>query len=292
MLAGDRRRIGRGILTIVLLVVGMFAFNIGLSLATALIDRQMGHTPPTLGGTDHTLLFHFSNLFSIALLIPWSMCLQRWLYGVRGPSLHSVVSRVRFDLIGRSLLFIGPVWLAVSLIVLSFRPVEQAAQSSAYLLALLAITLLVTPLQGAGEEYGYRGLVLRIASSWNRGPRTALVVGVLLSSLVFSLVHLSLDPWFNLWTFSLAVSMAVITWRTGGLEIACVVHALNNTLTYLLLIVLHADQSAAVERSAGSGSAIMVLPCAVVIAIAVVVWLRTRGTGPALTPHHPQSQVR
>jgi hypothetical protein len=85
VLAGDRRRIGRGVLAIVLLVVGMFALNIGMSLITALIDRQMGFTPPTLGGTDHTPLFHFANLASIALLIPWSMCLQRWLYGVRAP---------------------------------------------------------------------------------------------------------------------------------------------------------------------------------------------------------------
>jgi membrane protease YdiL (CAAX protease family) len=201
-----------------------------------------------------------------------------------GPSLHSVVSRFRFVLIGRALVFVGPLWLGVSLVVLHFQPLEQATQSSAYLLTILALTVLLTPLQGAGEEYGFRGLVFRITSSWNRGPRTALVVGVLLSSLVFSLVHISADPWFNLWTFSLAVSMAIVTWRTGGIEVACVVHGLNNTLTYVLLTVLHADLSVAVERSAGSGMVVLVVPSAAAVLIAAVVWVRTRRTGPALTP--------
>ena len=35
--------------------------------------------------------------------------IQRWFYGVRDASLHSVVSRFRFDLFGRALLVLGPV---------------------------------------------------------------------------------------------------------------------------------------------------------------------------------------
>ena len=288
VLAGEKRRIGRGVLAIVLLVAGMFVFNIALALATGFVDLWAGRTTPTLGGTDHTPLFHLSNLLSIALLVPWSMVVQRWLYGVPGPSLHSVVSRFRFDVFGRAFVLIGPLWLLLSLIGVNFLPVEQAYFSSAYLLGIFAITLLLTPLQAAGEEYGFRGLVFRVAGSWGRGPRTALVLGVLVSSVVFTLVHLSLDPWFNLWCFSLAVGLAVITWRSGGIEIAVVVHALNNTLTSLLLNLLHADQGAAIERSAGTGSAFLIVPSAAVLAIAAAVWWRTRGTGPALTPSEPR----
>lgn len=287
VLAGEKRRVGRGVLAIVLVVAGMFVFNIAIAVATGFIDVRTGSLPPTFGGTDHTPLFHLSNMLSIALLIPWSMAVQRWLYGVPGPSLHSVVSRFRFDVFGRAFLLIGPVWLLISLIGVNFLPVEQAHFSSAYLLSIFAITLLLTPLQAGGEEYGFRGLVFRVTGSWGRGPRTALVTGVLVSSVVFTLVHLSLDPWFNLWCFSLAVSLAVITWRTGGIEIAVVIHALNNTLTSLLLNVLHADQGAAIERSAGTGSAILIVPSATVLAIMALVWWRTRETGPALTPSEP-----
>ncbi|PSK87454.1 membrane protease YdiL (CAAX protease family) [Murinocardiopsis flavida] len=287
MLAGDKRRIGRGILAIALVVAGLLGFNIIIAQAAAVIDTQLGNTNPTLGGTDYTPIYHAANLVSIALITPWSMGLQRWLYGVRGPSLHSVVSRFRFDVFGRAFLFIGPVWLLISIGGLNFMPVEPTQWSPAGLIAIVATTLLLTPLQAAGEEYGFRGLVFRVTGSWNRGPRTALVVGVLVSSLVFTVVHFAPDPWFNVWCGALAVSMAVITWRTGGVETAVVVHALNNTITFLLLTVLHADQNAAMERSVGSGTPFLLLPSATVVAIAAVVWLRTRRTGPALTPAAP-----
>ena len=42
----------------------------------------------------------------------------------------------------------------------------------------LAIVLLTTPLQSAGEEYGFRGLVQRSAGSWFRSTRVALVVAL------------------------------------------------------------------------------------------------------------------
>lgn len=82
---------------------------------------------------------------SIALLISWSMVIQRRLYGVR-------------------------------------------------VLWLLATTLLLTLLQALGEEYGLRGLVFRVAGSRGRGPRTALVLGVLVSSVTLAVIHLSTDP--------------------------------------------------------------------------------------------------
>lgn len=33
-----------------------------------------------------------TNLVSVALVIPWSMLVQRWLYGIGGRSLHSVLA--------------------------------------------------------------------------------------------------------------------------------------------------------------------------------------------------------
>ncbi|MFC4560960.1 CPBP family intramembrane glutamic endopeptidase [Nocardiopsis mangrovi] len=289
VLAGEKRRIGRGVLAIALLVAGLFASQLVLAVGAAFIDAQMGNTNPTFGGTDYTPLFLSANLVSIALLIPWSILIQRWLYGVRGPSLHSVVSQFRFDLFGRAILYVGPFWLFLSLIGPAVMPLRDVDWSTATLLTVFAAGLLLTPLQAAGEEYGFRGLVFRVAGSWARGPRTALALGAVVSGLMFTGVHLSTDPWFMLWTFTLSVSLAVITWRTGGIEVAVVVHALHNTLAALVATVLHADPTPALDRSAGTGSAALLVLCAGVVAVTAVVWWRTRGSGPALTPAEPHS---
>ncbi|WP_232666280.1 CPBP family intramembrane glutamic endopeptidase [Pseudonocardia sp. TRM90224] len=288
VLAGEKRRIVRGIVAIVLLVGGLFAFSIGFSFLGALIDTMLGRSNPVLGGTVYTPVTHASTLFAIALLIPWSMVLQRWLYGVRGASLHSVRSLFRMDVFGRSLLIILPIWTIYLTYLSVLQPVAEVLWLVPDLFAMFAVTVLLTPLQSAGEEYGLRGLTFRIAASWSRGPRTALVIGVLVSSLVFMVIHVAADPWLNLYYFTFGVTLALITWRTGGLELGVVIHAVNNTLAFLLLIVVRGDVLAGFDRSAGVGSAIMLVPCALLIAVTVVVWLRTRRTGPALTPASTQ----
>ncbi|ADD39987.1 CPBP family intramembrane glutamic endopeptidase [Stackebrandtia nassauensis] len=283
VLAGDKRRVGRGILAILLLVVGGAVFAFAASQAAGYLDARLGRTNPARGGSDYTPIFHAATMFSLALLIPWSMLIQRWLYGVRGASLHSVLSRFRLDVFGRALLIIGPIWLIPTVVLNVAMPAERTHWSNADLVAVFATTLLLTPLQTAGEEYGVRGLVFRVAGSWSRGPRLGLVLGVLVSSLAFTAVHGSSDPWIILWYFTLAVSLAVITWRTGGIETAIVIHALLNTLTFLLAIVVHADLTNT-DRSAGAGSVALLVPSVVVAGIAAVVWLWTRRTGPVLTP--------
>src|SRR5699024_2593065 len=59
---------------------------------------------------------------------------------------------------------------------------------------LLVVALLTTPLQAAGEELMFRGAVMPLIASWIRAAKPALVVGLVSSSLIFGLVHLSLDP--------------------------------------------------------------------------------------------------
>jgi membrane protease YdiL (CAAX protease family) len=284
VLAGDGRRVWRGILAIALVVGGMFVFGISIGVGAAYIDQLFGRTSPTFGGTDYTPLFHAGNLLPIALLIPWSMCVQRWVYGVPGPSLHSVASRFRLDVFGRAFLMIGPIWLLVSLISVTTLPEGSVDWSPVDLLAVLTISLLLTPLQSAGEEYGYRGLVLRAAASWARGPRTSLVLGVAVSTVVFTVVHFGTDVWFNVWCATIGVTLAIITWRTGGIETAVVIHALNNTISFLLVTALHTDPNALLQRSAGDTTPALLIPSALLVVITAVVWWRTRQTGPALTP--------
>lgn len=284
VLAGDKRRIGRGILAIVLLAAGFVIFPTVLGRAAALIDVQMGRTPPILGGTDYTPLAHASAMIALGLLIPWSMLIQRRLYGVPGSSLHSVTSRFRFALLGRSLVVLGPAWLIVVALG-ALTPAAESPWSRTDLIAILVATMLFTPLQSAGEEYGVRGLVFRIVGSWTRSPRAGLTAGVLVSSVLFTAVHGATDPYLIVWYLVLWTGLAVITWRTGGLEIAVMLHAVLNTVTFILAAALRVDLgNATQDRSAGVGSPYQLVPTLMVVVLTAVVWWWTRKTGPALTP--------
>lgn len=279
VLAGETRQIGRGLLAIVLLVGGMFFFNILFPAVAVLVEGG----PSADGGVAYTPLFHATGMAAVAMLLPWSMLIQRVLYGVKGASLHSVVSSFRFDIFGRALLVIIPVWTVVTA-VLYWAPLPEHTVSHTDVIWFLLGTLLLTPLQGAGEEYGFRGLILRVAGGWARGARSGIVVAILVSSVLFAIVHLSSDLLLNLNYLFFAIGIAVVTWRTGGIEIAVVLHAGFNTLGFLFDAALHVDVIAAYDRSAGVGSATTLLPALVVVLTALVVWFRTRRTGPALTP--------
>jgi membrane protease YdiL (CAAX protease family) len=284
VLAGAKRRIGRGILAIGLLIAGFILFPTGIGRALGLIDEQMGNTPPILGGTDYTPLYHAGSLIALGLLIPWSMLIQRWLYGVPGASLHSVTSRFRFDLFGKALIVFGPAWVLVNVIGF-FAPSTEAPWSRWDLVGILVGTLLLTPLQTTGEEYGVRGLLFRVVGSWSRSPLAGLIAGVLFSSALFTAAHGSTDPYINIWYFVLWTCLAIITWRTGGLEIAVVLHAVLNTVAFLGAPLMRIDFGAELaDRSAGVGSATQLIPTLGVTVITAIIWWGTRKAGPALTP--------
>jgi membrane protease YdiL (CAAX protease family) len=289
VLAGDERRIGRGVVAIVLLLAGLVAFPTIVGLAVA---RYEGSTPPVLRGTDYTPLYHAASMLSLALLAPWSMLVQRWLYGVPGASLHSVTSRFRSDLLGRSLLVLGPAWLAVVVLGSLVEPTAESPWSRTDLVLMLLAVLLLTPLQAAGEEYGVRGLLLRVVGSWTRGARAGLVAGVLVTSVLFTAVHGSTDVHIIVWYLVLWTGLALITWRTGGLEIAIVLHAVLNTATLVVAVALRVDLGVVLQdRSTGTGSPYLLVMAAAVVVITAIVWWSTRRTGPALTPAAPGART-
>ncbi|WP_277210418.1 CPBP family intramembrane glutamic endopeptidase [Isoptericola croceus] len=284
VLAGEERRIGRGVLAILLLIGGLFgAIQVFFLLAEWIDGLIRPDTAPDVPG--YTALTLGSGLFATALLIPWSMFIQRWLYGVRGPSLHSVVSRFRFDLFGRALLGVFPLFLIAFAITEYLEPRATVVWSHADIITLFVVVMLLVPLQAAGEEYGLRGLVFRVAGSWARGPRASLILGIAVSGAVFAVIHTAADPWWNVIYALFSVSTGLVTWRTGGLEIAVVMHAALNLVVFLFWFVLQADLADRFDRSAGAVTPALLVPLSlVIIAVAVVVWLRTRRSGPAVTP--------
>lgn len=279
-LTGEKRRIGRGILAIVLLLGGLLGFGAAFAQLAGQVDLLLGRDSVVTGGTEFTTVTLAFTYASTALLIPWSMLLQRWLYGVRGASLHSVLRAFRPAVLGRAILVVAPVWAVYMSVLALVQPTAVTTWATADLVFLFAVTVVIVPLQSAGEEYGFRGLIFRVAASWGRGPRSALLLGVVVSTVLFALIHLSTDVWLNLQYLAVGTAFALITWRTGGLEGAVVLHAANNVFGLLLALTLHADLGAATDRTAGAGSAVYLVPVFLLAVATAVVWFRTSEHGP------------
>lgn len=277
--ADGKRRVLRGVLAIVLLFAGLVAFPLALGFVAAAVDATLGRAG------ELTPLSHLAGMAGVALLIPWAMLIQRVLYGVPAASLHSVAGRFRFHVFGKALLVFGPLWVLM-VTVWNFIPTEESPWTQPDLAAILIVTLLVTPLQAAGEEYGIRGLVFRAVGTWSRGATAGLVLGVLVTSVLFTLMHGTNDPYIVVWYFSLWVGLALITWRTGGIEVAVVLHAVLNTVSFLSAPMFRADL-ANQDRSDGAGQPYLLAYVVVVAVTTVVVWWQTRRTGPPLTPTAP-----
>lgn len=278
-LVSDKRRIGRGILAIVLLVGGMQVFALILTAIAAYVDTVIG----TEARAGYTPLVNAAGAFSIALLIPWSMLIQRWLYGVRGGSLSSVLSHFRFDVLGRAVVVLLPV-IGLVQVAYYWTPLPQTTFGWHDVLLLAATALVLTPFQAAGEEYGFRGLILRVVGSWTRSSRAGLVLAVIISSVLFASVHISTSGLLNAWYIVFAVGTAWITWRTGGLEIAVVLHAVFNATQFVIDAALQIDPTVATDRSAAAIDLTALIPVPLVIGAVVVVAIRTRRTGTVLTP--------
>lgn len=289
VLAGEKRRIGRGILAIVLLLGGLFGSGAVLYEVGAWIDgfvRPEGDVGPGITPVTQAL-----SVLSVALMIPWSMLIQRWLYGVRGASLHSVISSFRFDLFGRALLVLAPLFFVATAIHEYSRSFGTVTWSPTDAIGVLLVSVLLVPLQATGEEYGFRGLLFRVAASWGRGRVTSLLLGIGVSTAAFSVVHLATDPWWNVFYVAVSVVTAYVTWRTGGIEIAAIIHAAINLSTFMFWIALDADLTERFDRSPGAVTPGLMIPVLVIlIGTTVVVWLRTRHTGPALTPAETADQ--
>lgn len=98
-------------------------------------------------------------------------------------------------------------------------------------LACAVLFVIVTPVQAAAEEFGFRGLVSQAVGSWVKPPPIAIIV----STVLFAAAHTQYFGWA---TLDVAVFGAVAAWvtcRTGGLEAAIALHAVNNTLSFVLL---------------------------------------------------------
>ncbi|NNG20387.1 CPBP family intramembrane metalloprotease [Naumannella sp. ID2617S] len=187
-------------------------------------------TPWVLLGTNLSL----AAMIPIALFGQWAFFRQRprWI--------HSVVGRFRWGWLGISLALLIPLWFGVltvqGLLGGAGLTEDTTGGPSARWQLYLAIILITTPLQCAGEEYGFRGLVNRGVAGFFRSDKAGLVAGTLVSSALFAFAHGSTDLWANSFYFGLGVVLALLAWRTGGLEASIALHTVNNLISFLAAV--------------------------------------------------------
>ena len=280
MLRTPRATRGRGVLMIVCFVLSYLFVSTVLQGAAIGWDVYRGGTTVEdllamrLDLTPALLLaVNLSNLASI----PLSMVLQRAFFGQRGRWLSSVAGRFRWGVLGRGALVVAPFWAAYLAISLLAAPETVKTPSGTYLV-LLVVVVLTTPFQAAGEEYGARGLITRGAGSWFASPRAALLVGTVVSGAVFTLAHGAGDPWLIGFYFAFAVVLSLVTWRTGGLELAVLLHAANNLVAFGSLVLLQQDTTTVFDRGAGSAGPSVLLPAVILLLSSGALWLWARRT--------------
>lgn len=218
----------------------------------------------------------------LASLVPATL-LGLWVGFRRSPwRVLSVAGRLRWGWLGWCLLVVTPLWagyLAVTWVVFDQEVLDRPEHWG----ALLAITLLTTPLQAAGEEVAFRGGLVQGVGAWFRSPVVALAVTAALSTAAFAAAHGSADPWIVVELASLAVAGCWLAWRTGGLEAVIVLHVVNNVLIMVTGILAGGLEESYIDgASEGSPVSAGMNVVATALVTAVLLWLaRRRGIAPA-----------
>lgn len=160
----------------------------------------------------------------LAALIPLAALLGRLLYGVRVRWISSTKPGLRWRWL---LTAVGIALLVWSLLLFAGTAGAVATRDepvTASLWAFLAVVLLTTPLQAAGEEYVFRGLLLQGLGA-ARLP-AAVCCGV--SGLLFATAHLQFAPELFADRLLLGTVLAFLAIRTGGLEAGIAIHSVKN----------------------------------------------------------------
>lgn len=223
------------------LVEGLILFGIfmvlsilfGIVLALAFPETL---TEDVLAADQLDPVVYFMLFASVALLLP-SALLARLVLGPRPLGLiFSVTGRIRWKWLLLCFLVAVGVYAVVNLAGIGLDLATGGTPTSVQLAPgfgwLLATTLIVVPLQCTAEEVVFRGYLAQMVGRWLKHPAWAILLPVPL----FVAGHVY-DVWGLLSVAIMAVSMGIVTWRTGGLEAGIALHAVNNMTVSLFAML-------------------------------------------------------
>ena len=217
-------------------VIGAFAILVGWMIASLIILGFQQAIRKDPAGTVSWFGLLATNL-SLIVLIPLSMLVARRLNRQAPGLLSSVVGRLRWKPLAWFALA-AVVLELVMLLVIQLGNIELAGGerhgggAAPDAVAVIAVTLLTSTFQAAGEEYFFRGYLLQAVGALVRSA----VIAILVTTILFTLAH-GIWPWespalfLDRFAFGLVAAFLVI--RTGGLEASIAAHAANNVVTFI-----------------------------------------------------------
>jgi membrane protease YdiL (CAAX protease family) len=249
-----------------------------LTVAAVVVYAQNGEFDQNQLEPSHALGLLANNLL-LAALIPVALLVVLAVHRLRPRFLCSVEGWLRWRLLAGLLLaalVVTGVFIGAQLLLAP--PDTKDAGSTAHVAGLLAVVLLTTPLQAAGEEFFFRGYLVQAVGSWFSRPRASAVVGGLVSSTLFALAHGTQGPALFADRFAFGAVAAWLVWRTGGLEAGIALHVLNNLVSLVLAVVTGGVADALAPGDISIGSALVDVAMMVVYALVVSRWLAGRGS--------------
>jgi membrane protease YdiL (CAAX protease family) len=250
-----------GGLVVMVLLLGVAAVPLGRA-----VDELIGVTPFDPADPSFTIGFWAAGNLLIALLVPVSMLLHKLAYGAAPGALSSLAGRFRWVVLARAAAVVLPLWLVYALIV---QPVlvTGSPRWTALNIVLCLVALVTIPLQSAGEEFLFRGLIFRAIGARFARPVVAFIVATTITALQFGLIHGAADPWAVGYYVAAGISFAVLAERTVGLEVPVLIHAVNNTV--LLVPVIIAGELSTVSAPTGP---VVAVPVIVLAIVTLVLW--------------------
>ncbi|WP_218010982.1 CPBP family intramembrane glutamic endopeptidase [Herbidospora mongoliensis] len=255
------------------------------SLVMVVLQVALYQIVGVIEGSDDPLAAGFTPLKFLAVNLSvgaagvLAIVLLAWMAEVPWRSLISAprafdARRLAEYLLGAALL-VGA-GIGVVALVAPDAPGWTAFGVSATTVAMLVIILLTTPIQAAGEELMFRSAVLPAAASWVRAVRPALVVGLVVSSLAFAVVHGSTDPWLFGYYVVIGVCTGLMAIISGGVEAPIAFHVANNVLATTVNTLMADGEAFPLDRSTDTGDASLLILAAVDVGMVVLVWVRER----------------
>ncbi|MCO5301955.1 MAG: CPBP family glutamic-type intramembrane protease [Phycicoccus sp.] len=275
---GPRHRGWRPLVALVLLLVLTMLFMGAVTVPFGLA----GGLPDDFETLDLSVPTQLWMNLTLAALIPASMIATRVAYGRPWGRLFSVTGRLRWGWLLQCMALVAPLWvvyLAASWVVFG----QDVLPRPEAWIGLLVVTLLTTPLQAAGEEVAFRGLVVQAVGAWIRSPVAALAVSTAVSAATFVAAHGSMDVWIWIDIGSLAVAACWLAWRTGGIEAGIALHVVNNlAVTFAGILLGGLEESYVDTETTGSPVSATMSVVVMTIATALILWLaKRRGIAPA-----------
>lgn len=278
---------GRG--TLWPLFVGVVFAGLGLvvmALASAIVvlvtAQLLGYdfrVDPTDGIDAAELLA--ANL-GLALQIPVAAGLMAGLYYVSPWWVWSNRPGIRWSRLGLGARVAAVVWSPFLVLGTVGAYVTRESPPGSAVVGFLAVVLLTTPLQAAGEECLFRGLLLQAVgvtklSTW---------ACCLSSGGLFAIAHLQFQPALFADRLFLGTVLAWLAIRTGGIEAGVAIHAVKN-IAVLVPAGILGNVGDALDPT---GVTWLPLAVDVVLLSVAVAWI-VAASGPSRPPRSPPSST-